>query len=82
MRAISKYKLKAVLWSNDTKDWKRGGDFRKTIHFLNGGDIILLHDHSTTTRKLEKLLKDIHKKGFKIIPLKELMKSPNYYPKF
>lgn len=78
--AIKKFGLNAIMWSNDTNDWSKKKSYSKVIKNLSAGDIILMHDHSTSPKNLEKLIKSIKKRGFKIVPLRELIKNSTLYP--
>ncbi len=74
LKAIKESNLKPILWSNDTNDWsKRYKSYKRVVKNLSSGDIILLHDHSTSPRALERLIKDINRSGFKIVPLTQLL---------
>ncbi len=79
-RALKEFRLKGILWSNDTNDWSKRRSYKRVISHLNSGDIILLHDHSTSPKNLESLIINIQKKGFKIVPLKYLLKYKSSYP--
>ncbi len=81
VKALRKYKAQGVLWSNDTFDWsKKYRSHQSTLDHLSPGDIILMHDHATKPAELERLIKGIRAKGYKIVPLKELMKYQSEYP--
>jgi len=74
LKAMKRFELKPILWSNDTNDWdRRYRNYKKVVKNLSSGDIILLHDHSTSPRKLERLIQDINRSGFKIVPLNRLL---------
>ncbi len=75
---LKKYNIKAILWSNDTMDWsKKYRSYNKVLENLNNGDIILMHDHATSPKELQNLIKQIRLKGFKIVKLDELLKYPS-----
>ncbi len=78
--SVERFGLKSILWSNDTKDWSRSRSYKRVIKRLTAGDIILMHDHATSPRKLRQLIDAIHKKGFKIVPLNEILKYRSAYP--
>jgi peptidoglycan/xylan/chitin deacetylase (PgdA/CDA1 family) len=78
--ALHKYKVQGVLWSNDTFDWsKKLRSHQSALDHLGPGDIILMHDHATRPAELERLIKGIQAKGYKIVPLKEIMKYRSEY---
>jgi peptidoglycan/xylan/chitin deacetylase (PgdA/CDA1 family) len=78
---LNKYHIKSIIWSNDTNDWnKKLRNYKKVIDSLHSGDIILMHDHATTPKELEKLIINIRAKGFKIVPIKEILKYKSNYP--
>jgi len=78
---LKKRGIKAILWSNDTIDWsKRLKSYRSVIDNLSSGDIILMHDHATSPKELRALIVAIYAKGYKIVPLKRLLKYQSKYP--
>jgi peptidoglycan/xylan/chitin deacetylase (PgdA/CDA1 family) len=82
VKALHRYKVQGVLWSNDTFDWsKKLRSHQSTLDHLSPGDIILMHDHATKPAELKKLIQGILKKGYTIVSLKEIMKYRSRYPK-
>jgi len=76
-----KYNIKPILWSNDTRDWsKKLRSYKIAINSLTNGDIILMHDHATSPRNLERLILAIKAKGFSIVPLNYLTQYPSTFP--
>jgi len=78
---LQQKRIVPILWSNDTKDWnKRRKNYKRVIDKLSSGDIILMHDHATTPKELDRLIKNIRAKGFTIVPVKELLNYPSSFP--
>jgi peptidoglycan/xylan/chitin deacetylase (PgdA/CDA1 family) len=78
---LNEKKMRAIIWSNDTNDWnKKLKNYKEVINSLSSGDIILMHDHATSPQELEWLVKNIQAKGYKIVPLKNLLNYPSSYP--
>ncbi len=79
---LKKYNLQGIIWSIDSYDWN-GYRGRKlvshVIENLHPGAIILLHDR-ISINDLSDLISGINNKGFKIVPLKELMKYNSETP--
>lgn len=76
-RAIRKTSYKVIAWSNWSKDTLiREPEIllKRVIRKLTPGDIILMHDNQKITAGiLERLIDEIHAKGFRIIPLDQLI---------
>ena len=80
-QTLNAHHIKPIIWSNDTRDWsKKLKDYKKVVNNLSSGDIILMHDHATSPKELEWLVKNIQAKGYAIVPLKELTQNPSSYP--
>ena len=79
--ALQQRNLVPILWSSDTNDYsKKYRSYKKVLKRLSPGDIILMHDHATKPDELEQLIFGIQMKGYKIVPLKEILKYPSKYP--
>lgn len=79
---LSKRQIKGILWNIDSFDWRqyKGEELRKqAISSLCNGSIILFHD-KIDINELEKIIKEIQIKGFKIVPLKTILKFKREYP--
>jgi peptidoglycan/xylan/chitin deacetylase (PgdA/CDA1 family) len=80
-KALKKRAIKAILWSNDTRDWsKKQKSYKRAIDNLSSGDIILMHDHATSPKELKALIVAIRARGFKIVPLQTLLKYRSKFP--
>lgn len=69
-------------WHQDTEDWRRPGVRRiinKVLNNVRNGDIILFHDHvegkTQTVAALEAILPELQKRGYKMVPVSELIRS-------
>jgi peptidoglycan/xylan/chitin deacetylase (PgdA/CDA1 family) len=69
-------------WHQDTEDWNRPGVrhiINKVLNNVRGGDIILFHDHvegkTQTVAALEVILPELQKRGYKMVPVSELLRS-------
>ena len=80
LEALNKRELKGIIWSNDTNDWSKRKSYKRVINSLSSGDIILMHEHATTPKELENLILQIKKRGFKIVPLEELLEYKSTFP--
>jgi peptidoglycan/xylan/chitin deacetylase (PgdA/CDA1 family) len=83
LRELRARNLQGVLWSLDTRDWsgRRGARFRRAVlRSLSPGSVLLMHDQSVSLRDLGSLIDGIYAKGYKIVPLGELMRSGSRYP--
>ena len=72
----------AIQWSLDTLDYKglTGEEmWNRLDKKLSSGDIILSHNGTKhTADSLDMLLKNIRQKGFKVVPVSELIYKDNY----
>jgi peptidoglycan/xylan/chitin deacetylase (PgdA/CDA1 family) len=78
--ALNDNKLTGVLWSLDSLDWTglaNQGLVDRVVDNVYPGDIILFHETPWTADELELIVKGIREKGFRIVPLSELL----HYPK-
>ena len=74
-QALIDKKLNGVLWSLDSQDWNSqniGSIIHNTLDNLKKGDVILFHD-SINIYILKEIINGIQERGYKIIPLKDLM---------
>ena len=72
-----------IQWSADTVDWKPENDSRKQIdnvmNRLESGGIILMHNGTEhTVETLAGLLENIKNKGYKLVPVTELIYKDGY----
>jgi len=81
--ALGQHHLQGILWSLDTEDWngRRGARlYRRVLRSLSPGSVLLMHDQSVSLRDLGKLIDGIYAKGYRIVPLRELVRSGSRYP--
>lgn len=80
--ALRKVTLTVVGWnirSLDTLHRDPARIMQRILGALKPGAIILLHDHTPfTTSHLEQLIRLIDEKGYRIIPLEQLLNTPAY----
>ena len=71
--------LTGILWSLDSLDWAElSGDklASRVVSNVQSGDIVLFHETPWTAIELENIIAGIRDKGFTIVPLNYLLKSP------
>jgi peptidoglycan/xylan/chitin deacetylase (PgdA/CDA1 family) len=74
--------IPGILWNIDSFDWKRNkGDelVNQVIDNLTNGSIILFHDRLDPI-DLERVIKGSQAKGFKIVPIKTIVKYKKEFP--
>lgn len=75
----------SVTWSIDSKDWKEYGEKEIIDAVINSGDlkkgaIIRLNSEGKDTPKaLPKLIREIKKRGYQIVPVSQMAYKENYY---
>jgi len=75
----NKYGMKTVMWSIDSLDWRRGDWVGRSSQQLHSGGVILMHDiHYSTASKLDDLLQMLDSRGYKVVPLTDLIKPDQY----
>lgn len=75
-----------VTWGTDSWDWMNPGVstiINRVVTRIHPGDIVLLHASDTckqTDLALPTIIKDLHAKGYRLVTLKELLRTgqPNY----
>ena len=82
IKAANDKKYYSIQWSLDTLDYKGlTGDemWNRLGSKISSGDIILTHNGTKhTADSLDMLLKNINSKGYKVIPISELIYKDNY----
>lgn len=73
-----------IQWSVDSIDWKNGITPQKVVDRvlskLHPGAIVLFHNNAEpTSNALDKLLSEIKRAGYEIVPISELLYKDNYY---
>ncbi|MCL4424258.1 MAG: polysaccharide deacetylase family protein [Firmicutes bacterium] len=80
LKAASSLRLRTVLWTVDTVDWKRPGPeviVRRVLDRLTGGAIILMHPTEQTGQAMGIMIPALRQHGYRIVHLSRLL-SP--YP--
>lgn len=75
VKIAAEEKMKTVLWSVDTIDWKNpssGELIDRVMGKIHNGAIILMHPTESTAESLDRLIKRIKSKGLEIDTLSEL----------
>jgi peptidoglycan-N-acetylglucosamine deacetylase len=76
-RLAEDFQMKVILWSVDPQDWKYRNASRVQAHILENtkaGAIILAHDiHASTIAAMPGTLDGLIARGFKFVPVKELI---------
>ena len=83
LRELSQRRLQTILWSIDSQDWDRyrGQKYlRNILSTLTPGSVILMHDQSEPLGLLGRLIEEIHQKGYRIVPLSELISYGSLIP--
>ena len=81
LEAVSRQKMRTVLWSIDTIDWMLPGVEAmesKVLENLHGGAIVLMHPTEDTVTFLRMAIPRIKDQGFQIVDIEALL-NPNYY---
>jgi len=72
-----------IQWDVDSLDWKdlsASAIFDRVIHQIKPGSIVLFHNNGKhTAEALEPIINEIHKQGYKIVPISELLIKGEYY---
>ncbi|MBE6050792.1 MAG: deacetylase [Clostridium sp.] len=72
---------KVIQWNIDSVDWKERGlevEYSKVKKEIKPGSIILFHNNAKyTPENLERILKDLSKDGYKVVPISELICNEN-----
>jgi polysaccharide deacetylase family sporulation protein PdaB len=72
-----------IQWSIDSLDWKDvSADFivKRVLDNLSPGDIVLMHNNAKNTPEaLTRLLPELKQRGYKVVPVSELIYKDNYY---
>ena len=83
LRELSKRRLRTILWSIDSRDWDRyrGRRYlRNILESLTPGSVILMHDQSERLGLLDRLIDGIRKRGYRVVPLRELLSYQTLIP--
>jgi peptidoglycan-N-acetylglucosamine deacetylase len=83
IKVANNLSYQVIQWSIDSHDWQDPGiDYivNRVLDKTGSGDIILMHNNAPDTPEaLEKIIPELKKRGFKIVPLSELVYDDNYY---
>jgi peptidoglycan/xylan/chitin deacetylase (PgdA/CDA1 family) len=80
LKILAQYKMLMVMWTVDTRDWRRPGASEIVSSVLKGarpGAIILLHDaggnRSETIKALPIIIKELRSRGYKFVTVPRLL---------
>jgi peptidoglycan/xylan/chitin deacetylase (PgdA/CDA1 family) len=80
LKILAQYKMLMVMWTVDTRDWRRPGASEIVRSVLKGarpGAIILLHDaggnRSETIKALPIIIKELRHRGYKFVTVPRLL---------
>lgn len=72
-----------IQWDVDSLDWKdlsAGAIYDRVIGQVKPGSIVLFHNNGKhTAEALEPIIKELHRQGYKIVPISELLIKGEYY---
>lgn len=77
-------KMKTILWSVDTVDWRNPNPdemVERVLNKVHPGAMILMHPTASTAEGLDKLIKGIKDKGLSIGTVSDLMDEKRLLPK-
>ena len=74
--------LTVIQWDVDSLDWKKpdpSAITKKVVNSVKSGSIVLFHnDLENTTEALPQILEQLSQKGYKFVPVSELIYTENY----
>ncbi len=74
LKACDKLKLKLIMWTNDTIDW-RDSDVKAIVERatkdISGGELILMHPTDSTVKALPQIIKLIKENGLKTLTVSQ-----------
>lgn len=72
-----------IQWDVDSIDWKDPGEdviYNRVVSRVTNGSIVLFHNYAKQTPPvLDKIIKELKKKGFQFVTVSELIYKDNYY---
>ncbi|WP_227763709.1 polysaccharide deacetylase family protein [Zhaonella formicivorans] len=75
--------LHAIQWDVDSLDWRDLSAqqiYQRVTSRVKNGSIVLFHNNAThTPEALGPILENLHSRGFKIVPISELIYKEDYY---
>jgi polysaccharide deacetylase family sporulation protein PdaB len=83
IRTANELGFQVIQWSLDSLDWQEPGvDYivNRILNNVEPGDIILMHNNAPDTpQTLDRIIPELQKRGYQIVPLSELVYQDNYY---
>ncbi len=83
VKVLDQMEYKTIQWSVDSLDWKDLGKEEIVSRVLNGlheGAIVLFHNNGKfTADALPDIIRGAEEKGYRIVPISELIYKDNYY---
>jgi polysaccharide deacetylase family sporulation protein PdaB len=72
-----------ILWDVDSLDWKNPGEniiYKKVVEGVGNGSVVLFHNNAEQTPKvLDKIIKDLKKRGYSFVKISDLIYKDGYY---
>ncbi|TDT61074.1 polysaccharide deacetylase family sporulation protein PdaB [Fonticella tunisiensis] len=83
VKAVKEAGHYCIQWDVDSLDWKNPGEefiINRVTNQVGSGSIVLFHNNAEQTPKvLDKIIKDLKKKGYEFVKISELIYKENYY---
>jgi peptidoglycan/xylan/chitin deacetylase (PgdA/CDA1 family) len=70
---IDEHHMNMVLWNDDPRDWSTSDPVlitKKVLSQVHSGSIIVMHDRKSTIAALPNIIKEIKKKGLKLVTIR------------
>lgn len=67
---------KTIMWTRDTIDWRDKNEeliYQRAVTNMCGGDLILMHPTLCTAAVLEKIILEIKRQGFQVVPVSQTL---------
>ena len=67
---------KTIMWTRDTIDWRDKNEdliYQRALTNLCGGDLVLMHPTLCTAAVFEKIVMQIKKQGFNVVPVSQTL---------
>ena len=76
VKAVNSMNYRLIMWTIDTIDWKKPGVeyiVNKILENAGNGKIVLMHPTEDTVRAMPTIIENLHRQGFKITTVSELL---------
>ena len=75
-KAAEFFGYKTIMWTRDTIDWRDKNEdliYQRAVTNLCGGDLVLMHPTLCTAAVFEKIVMQIKKQGFNVVPVSQTL---------